>query len=283
MSAAATAGVFEERPDAGRLISFALAAAVHLLLLAVLLFGVRWQNRPPEAVVVELWREPPPPPVQIAPKPEPVPEPAPVIEAPKPEPVIEKPEIAIKEPPKPKPEVKPKPVPKPVPKPEPKPVPKAEPKLKPEPPKAKPVPQAKPEAKPRPRDDEMQKRMREELAREQLALQTDRERQAIKDQLARDASTARNKGLEEYIARIQAKVKSNWRLPLDLKGNPVATFDVVQLPTGEVLTVKLARSSGIPAYDQEVERAILRSSPLPKPANENLFNRELRLTFKPRD
>jgi len=275
MSAAATAGVFEERPDPARLISFALAAAVHLLLLAVLLLGVRWQNRPPEAVVVELWREPPPPPVQVAPKPEPVPQPAPVVEPPKPEPVIEKPEIAIKEPPKPKPEVKPKPAPKPV--------PKAEPKPKPEPPKAKPLPQVKPEAKPRPRDDEMQKRMREELAREQLALQTERERQAIKDQLARDASAARNKGLDEYIARIRAKVKSNWILPIEMKGNPEAMFDVVQLPTGEVLTVKLVRSSGIAAYDQAVERAILRSSPLPRPANENLFNRELRLTFRPRD
>jgi len=273
MSEAATAGVFEERPDPGRLISFGLAAAVHLLLLAVLLFGVRWQNRPPEAVVVELWREPPPPPVQVAPKPEPVPEP--VVEPPKPEPVIEKPEIAIKEPPKPKPEVKPKPVPKPVPKPE--------PKLKPEPPKAKPQPQAKPEAKPRPRDDEMQKRMRDELAREQLALQTDRERQTIKDQLARDASTARNKGLDEYIARIRAKVKSNWILPIEMKGNPEAIFNVVQLPTGEVLTVKLVRSSGIAAYDQAVEHAILRSSPLPKPPNEALFNRELELKFRPRD
>jgi len=276
MSEAATAGVFEERPDPGRLMSFGLAAAVHLLLLAVLLFGVRWQNRPPEAVVVELWREPPPAPVQVAPKPEPVPEPAPVLEPPKPEPVIEKPEIAIKEPPKPKPkpEVKPKPVPKPVPKPE--------PKLKPEP-KAKPEPQAKPEAKPRPRDDEMHKRMREELAREQLALQTDRERQAIKDQLARDSAAARNKGLDEYVARIRAKVKSNWILPMDLKGNPEAIFNVVQLPTGEVLTVKLVRSSGIPAYDQAVERATLRSSPLPKPPNEALFNRELELKFRPRD
>jgi colicin import membrane protein len=275
MSEAATAGVFEERPDPGRLISFSLAAAVHLVLLAVLLLGVRWQNRPPEAVVVELWREPPPPPVQVAPKPEPVPVPVPVVEPPKPEPVIEKPDIAIKEPPKPKPkpEVKPKPVPKPVPKVEP----------KPEPPKAKPQPQAKVEPKPRPRDDEMQKRMRDELAREQLALQTDRERQAIKDQLARDSATVRNKGLDEYVARIRAKVRSNWILPLELKGNPEAMFDVVQLPTGEVLTVKLVRSSGIAAYDQAVERAILRSSPLPKPANENLFSRELRLTFRPRD
>jgi len=278
MSEAATAGVFEERPDPGRFFSALLAAAVHLLLLAVLLLGVRWQSRPPEAVVVELWREPPPPPVQVQPKPEPVPVPAPVIEPPKPEPVIEKPDIAVKEPPpKPKPEVvKPKPVPKPEPK------LKPEPKPKPEP-KAKPQPQVKAEAKPRPRDDEMQKRMREELAREQLALQTERERQAIKDQLARDASAVRNKGLDQYIALIRAKVQGNWILPPDLKGNPEAIFKVVQLPTGEVLDVKLVRSSGIRAYDQAVERAILKSSPLPKPPNEALFSRELELRFRPRD
>lgn len=282
MSEAATANFFEERPDPGRSASIALAAAVHLLLLAVLLFGVRWQNRPPEAVVVELWREPPPPPVQVVepkpePKPEPVPPPAPVVEPPKPEPVIEKPDIAIKEPPKPKPEVvKPKPAPKPEPK-------KPEPKPKPEP-KAKPIPvPPKVEAKPRPRDDEMQKRMREELAREQVALQTERERQAIKDQLARDAAAKSSKGLDEYIAKIRAKVKGNWNLPMEVKGNPEAIFKVVQLPTGEVLDVKLARSSGIPAYDKAVEIAILKSSPLPKPPNEALFSRELELKFRPRD
>jgi colicin import membrane protein len=276
MSEAATIGVFEDRPDPGRFFSIALAAAVHLILLAVLLFGVRWQNRSPEAIEVELWREPPPPPVQVEPKPEPKPEPAPVIEPPKPEPVIEKPEIAIKEPPpKPKPEiVKPKPVPKPEPKP--KPAPKVEPKPKPQ-------PQVKAEPKPRPRDDEMQKRMRDELAREQLALQTERERQTIKDQLARDSAAVRNKGLDEYIARIRAKVQGNWILPPDLKGNPEAIFKVVQLPTGEVLDVKLVRSSGIRAYDQAVERAILKSSPLPKAPNEALFNRELELKFRPRD
>ena len=54
--------MFDERIDPGRISSFVLAAAVHLALFAVLVFGVRWQNRPPEAVQVELWSEPPPAP-----------------------------------------------------------------------------------------------------------------------------------------------------------------------------------------------------------------------------
>jgi colicin import membrane protein len=50
-----------------------------------------------------------------------------------------------------------------------------------------------------------------------------------------------------------------------------------------VLSIRLARSSGNAAYDAAVERAILKSSPLPLPASRELFSRELKLTFRPRD
>ena len=278
MSEAASAGFFEERPEPGRAFSIALAAAVHLLLLAVLLLGVRWQNRPPEAVVVELWREPPPPPVRVEPKPEPVPEP--VVEPPKPEPVIEKPDIAVKEPPrpKPKPEVKRKPEVKPIP--EVRPKPKPEPKPRPE---VKPKPEARPEPKARPRDDEAQKRMREELAREQLAFASERERQTIKDQLARDSAAANSKALAAWADKVRARVRSNIILPQDIKGNPEAIFDVVQLPTGEVLSAKLRKSSGMRVLDEAIERAILKASPLPKPDRPDLFMRAFELKYRPLD
>ena len=89
--------------------------------------------------------------------------------------------------------------------------------------------------------------------------------------------------MNEYIARIQAKVKNNWILPQDIQGNPEAVFLVVQLPTGEVLSTRLVRSSGNAAYDAAVERAILKSSPLPLPADRADFARELKLTFRPQD
>ncbi len=245
MSAAAgTSAMFDERIDPGRVASVLLAAAMHLALFAVLVFGVRWQNRPPEAVVVELWAEPVAEPIQAEPKPVPAPEPVvakpePVIQ--KPEAVIPKPEIALKEP------VKPKPAAKPVPKPEP---------LK-------------------PKVDETRKRMDEELAREQAPFAADRQRQQIKDQLARD--------YEAYAGRIKVKIRGNIVLPPDIKGNPEAIFDVVQLPTGEVLSVKLRKSSGHAGYDEAVERAVLKASPLPKPERPELFQRALELKFRPRD
>ena len=58
---------------------------------------------------------------------------------------------------------------------------------------------------------------------------------------------------------------------------------MIQLPTGEVLSVRLKKPSGSAAYDAAVERAILKSSPLPKPDKGELFQRELILTFRPHE
>jgi colicin import membrane protein len=233
---AAAASIFEERADPGRVLSALLAAAMHVLLFLVLVFGVQWQNRPPEAVQVELWN----PPAEAAPVEEP--KPVPKVE-PAPPPVVQ-PEVA-------KPKVQPKPVPA--------------------------------QAPARPRDEEAQRQIREQLLREQNSLAIDRERQHMKDQLAREADAARLRGLADYEAKIRNKVRGNIVLPPDMQGNPEAHFLVVQLPTGEVLSSRLVKSSGYRAYDEAVERAILKSSPLPKPDRPELFSRELKLTFRPRD
>jgi colicin import membrane protein len=47
--------------------------------------------------------------------------------------------------------------------------------------------------------------------------------------------------------------------------------------------VKLRKSSGHAALDAAIERAILKSSPLPKPDKAELFNRSLELKFRPLD
>jgi colicin import membrane protein len=256
--------VIVNREEGGELASALLSAVVHVLLLAVLIFGVRWQNRPPETVAVELWEPPPPAPVVEPPKPAPAPkvEPAP---PPKPEPVIPKPEIIEKAPP-------------------PKPAPKAPPKVEPKPPKpvAKVEPKPVPKPEPlKPRVDDTQKRMREELAREQASLAVDRERQMLKDLAAREASSASSKAQAAWIDKVRAKIRGNIVLPPDIKGNPEAVFEVVQLPTGEVLSVKLKKSSGVAALDSAIDRAVLKSSPLPKPDGTFAVPREFELRYKP--
>lgn len=259
MSAAFALPGYAPRREPALAPSFVLSALVHLLFAAALVLGLQWQNRPPERVVIELWNEPPSLPQAETPTP-PAPAPEPAPEPPRPEPVIQKPEIALKEAPKPKP----KPVPEPKP-----PAPKAIAKVTPVPPK--------------PSDEVAQRRLREELVREQASLALERERTQIRDQLARDAAAARDGALASWVDKVRAKIRGNLVLQHEVKGNPEAIFDVVQLPTGEVLSARLRKSSGDRIYDDAVERAILKSSPLPRPERADLFMRSLELKFRPRD
>lgn len=242
-----------ERVDPGKGKSIVLAVLMHVLLVAVLFLGVHWQNRPPEPVAVEVWRSIPQPSREPEPEPEPRPEPKP---EPKAEPT-KTPDIAVKtEPPKKKEPPKPEPVKKP------------ETTKKTEPPQPEP-----------PRYDP-----REDAARELRQIQESNakaERELREAQQAKQAQLALARA--KYIDKISAKVKGNLINPPDLKGNPVALFAVTQLPSGEVMDVQLKRSSGHRAYDEAIERAIRKSSPLPKPDDPSQFVRELNMKFCPDD
>jgi colicin import membrane protein len=54
------------------------------------------------------------------------------------------------------------------------------------------------------------------------------------------------------------------------------------LPTGEIISVKLVKSSGIAAFDDAVEKGILKSSPLPKKKN-GTVERTLEIAFSMKD
>ena len=100
-------------------------------------------------------------------------------------------------------------------------------------------------------------------------------------QNASQAAAARSKALASYTDRIRAKIKGNIVMPPDIRGNPSAIFEVVQLPSGEVISARLVKPSGHGGYDAAVERAILKASPLPRPEDSGLFERNLRLIFCP--
>jgi colicin import membrane protein len=171
--------------------------------------------------------------------------------------------------------------------PPPKPVPQPEPEVqikKPEialPEKPKPKPKPKPE--PPKRDLAMEKQMREQAMAEEKQLQE----RMLREQLARDqarmAAAARDKALLTWTDKIRAKIKGNIVLPQDIPGDPEAIFDITILPTGDVLTVRKKKSSGHAGYDDAVERAIMKSSPLPPPGDRSVFRRDLELKFHPQE
>ena len=258
------------RPDPGKWTAGALAVLVHILLASLLIFGVQWQTQPEATTVeVELYRAAPAPAaVQPQPRPEaearpPEPKPVPKLEprpVPKvaPAPAHVKPDIALKEkhPPKVEPKAQPKPEPKPLAKPEPRPAPRT------------------------PQQDYSKELAAadQSVANTRASLAADKELSTLK---AAQAAAARSKASKNWQERIAAKVKGNIVLPPGLTGNPQADFDITLMTNGDVLLVKLHKSSGNRALDDAIERAIYKSSPLPLPENRDVFQRELRPTFSP--
>jgi colicin import membrane protein len=267
--------------DPGAGFSWVLAITVHVVLFAVLFFGIRWKTKQADPVMAELWSqlpaveqprppEPPPPP-RVEPKPPPPkPEPAPEPKVePKPAP---KPDIALEQERKKKEEADRKKLEEEKKKRE-----EAE-KKKQEELRAKEEKERREKelAEKRRLEDENRRRVLQDELKRDLAVGLPPKPQVISPQLAGDAAA-----LNSWQNQIQAKIRSNIVLPPDLAGNPQAEFDVALLPTGEVLSVKLARSSGNRALDDAWERAILKSSPLPRPAKAEVFVRDLRLKFRP--
>ena len=147
--------------------------------------------------------------------------------------------------------------------------------------KPKPPPKMEP---PRPRVDPFQEQLKRDAEREiTQRKQADSAAQELSQMKAAQAASARNKAMTDYLGRIRGKIRGNIVVPPEVKGNPEAVFDVTQLPSGEIVTVRLKRSSGHATLDAAIERAILKSNPLPKPEPADLFSRSLELRFRPLD
>jgi colicin import membrane protein len=241
-----------------------LALAVHAAFLALLYFGISWQTQPPQGMVVDIWESLPVPetaPAKVEPPPL---DPPPVekIEPPKPvvpprlaEPVrpVAPPKADIELDKKKKQQVKPVEVKKPV-------------EMK------QPVKATKPVEKPQP--------VVPKLSEAEQAEQSAQAEQA-RARAAQDAAIG--KVVDEYKARIVAKIRRNIVMPPDVPNNAKAEFDVTLLPGGSLLNARLVKTSGNAAYDGAVERAIIKAQPLPLPPDVALFNkfRELHLIFSP--
>jgi colicin import membrane protein len=290
---------FVSRPGSN-LAAGALALAVHAVFVLLLVFGVSWQTQHPAPVMVDLWDALPDvsSPVAVeppAPQPEPVPKLPPEPRVPEPVKDVPAPKPAIKEPPPPKaPDIALEKK-------------KAEAehlkKLKAmqaiEEKALEDVARAEAEAMKKAREKQLAEQKKREVLRqmeedeltqrmmdEEAASEVRQARQAEARAAAskRQAELARAVG--QYRDKISATVRGNTRLPDDLKGNPEVRLLVRLLPTGEVTEVKTIKSSGNAAYDEAVERAIKKSSPLPLPADRDAraaFVPELSFVHRPKE
>ena len=252
-------------PEPSKWPAIVLAALVHAGLVGFLAIGINWQSAELPAVEAEIWdvttemaAPPPPPQPEPVAQPEPEPTPPPAVEQPaQPTP----PDIALER--------------------------EKERKKK--------------EAEDRRIAEEKAEKQKQKEEKERLAkLEKERKaEQALRDKIRKEnlarmaaelggAGTAAQsrapKSDPGYIASLTAKIKSNiiYAGSRDVEGNPHAIYRIEQLPTGEVISFKKIRSSGIPEYDRAVEQAIAASSPLPK-KKDGTVERKIEPIFRLKD
>ena len=87
--------------------------------------------------------------------------------------------------------------------------------------------------------------------------------------------------LGQYIAVIRQKVERKWVRPSSAGAGLECVVHVTQIPGGEVVGVRLGECNGDEVVVRSIEAAVHKSSPLPLPTDPELFERNLRFTFKP--
>ena len=100
-------------------------------------------------------------------------------------------------------------------------------------------------------------------------------------QLGRQRQQLLSQAFNEYVAQIQDKVQRQWLRPQGASKGLSCKVRVRQIPGGEVVEVRVVQSSGNTAFDQSVERAVLKASPLPRPRDASLFAQEIEFSFEP--
>ena len=267
-----------------------LAIAAHVLLVIALSISVAWRSSEPAGVEAELWAavpqaaapkavEPEPPKVQPAPTPEP-PKPTPKVETPPPQ-VNRDAEIARE---------------------------KREEKEKLE--RQRLEEERKEQAAKRQQEQklaEQRKAEAEKEKREQEKKQAEKEKKAEAERQARiEAQRAENlKRIQgqagatggetatgtaqqsagpsaSYAGRIKARIKPNITFYEDVPSNPTAVVEVRAAPDGTILGRRLVKSSGVPAWDDAVLRAIDKTEVLPRDTDGRVPS-PMEIAFRPRD
>jgi len=242
--------------------AFGFSLIAHLGLLAFLMIGISWNNSTPSGVEVELWDSVPQ--VQTSPEPEM----KTVVKEEAAEIAVQKKQVE-KEPPK-KEVVK-----------------ESSKTVKP--------PPAKEKEKEPPKKVESLKALSPAETKANAAAEKVRA-----DQLARLRAAAGAEGgsggtvgsgvggggsappgwTDKVIKKVKPLIVFN---PESVSGNPAAVIQVSLAPDGAILSTSLLSSSGNSSWDRAVLLALSRAESLPKDDNGKIPQREVKLTFKPKD
>ena len=135
------------------------------------------------------------------------------------------------------------------------------------------------EAKRRAEQEAEQKRLDAILEQEEAEIRAEQE-QAAKAARQRELNTL----LSQYVSAITAKIQSQWRRPPSMESTDAeCKVYVVQAIGGYIEKVEVQKCrGGDENFRKSVKEAVLKSEPLPAPSDDELFQRELIITFRPK-
>jgi colicin import membrane protein len=130
-------------------------------------------------------------------------------------------------------------------------------------------------------DVERQRAENERLRREAEEAERRRlmERELAEEQARIDAMNAG--ALDRYVYSIRQRIQRYWVEPPSAGPGLECVINVTQLPGGEVVGATIGRCNGDEAVKRSIEAAVFKASPLPEPEDPTLFERNLRIIFKP--
>jgi colicin import membrane protein len=111
--------------------------------------------------------------------------------------------------------------------------------------------------------------------------QNERESDLKRSLAAEEHAERAGPALANWQAQITAKISRAWLRPPTARTGIECVLNVTQVPGGEVTQVSIGACNGDQAVRESIEAAVYRASPLPPPPDPALFERNLKINFKP--
>lgn len=152
--------------------------------------------------------------------------------------------------------------------------------------------------------DEKAKAEKQKKLEEEQKLKAEQEKKKKRDQQAKEAQKALDAALQKeeqmistqvddvssksYEEMIAERVSQNWSRPPSARKGMQAVLEIKMLPTGQVVGVRVVRSSGDAAFDRSAEQAVKRVDRFEEVKNipPDIFEKRFRqftFTFSPED
>jgi colicin import membrane protein len=130
-------------------------------------------------------------------------------------------------------------------------------------------------------DLERQRAENERRRREAEQAEIERRRQQELEAEERRLEAMQADDMARWVFALQQAISRNFIPPASAPVDLECVVDVRQAPGGTVANVSIGRCNGDEAVRRAIEAAVFKASPLPAPENPRIFERDLRITFKP--